>query len=612
MVTGAVASGRYNEASSCIIDDPRPPWCGIVSLQLRAGGGALLRAMAKLLLVCHRDRSSRLDRTLFHALSRAIIPDNIVPPPARVLTAPGLDVGVFNPSGAVHVQGTSACLGHLIDPGDDWGRVGAARPDGSYALFRADDRSVELISDACASRTIWYVLTDDLFVASTSQRAIVAVLGSYHPNRQAMAWMLSAGNLGPGQSWDSRIKCLGGNASLTLEREGWTLRLAQDRIEFIPRRAPDHVHREQLTRALREAVGGLQIDRTTWYLLLSGGFDSRCILLMLQDRSGLRSITWGLASALDIPKSDAVVAQELAGHFGLQHIYYSTDIAAQAIGTVFERLLVAGEGRTDTVSAYMDGCDIWRRLSAAGIAGVIRGDIVFSPYRVYSDLDVRRVDGAMFMQDYDNLARMSGWFGAEQYWPQHLHRRAGESLSTWRDRLTYEYRCPVIWAALNEIKSSYVEVMNPLLARRVLETIVTLPDHLRDGRSLYTGIVNQLSPPIAFAEHNAIEHTAGILSSAPVVSHLVAALDTAAARNLLSDELVSLVLGNIRTAAGERAAPRRPLPKFLRRWLPERLRMYKNRALQPRDLDINVLALRAYIILAMHERLTADAAMFSA
>jgi hypothetical protein len=568
--------------------------------------------MAKLLLVCHRDHQGNLDPRFFDSLSRKIIPDNIDPVPPAVLSAPGIDLGVINPNHSVltHNAGhnTGACLGYLIDPNDAWSRPLGARPDGSYALVRSDDRVVELVSDAAASRTIWYSMTDELFLASTSQRAIILALKSYQPNPDAFAWMLSAGNLGPGLSWDRRIKCLEGNSNVVLDRHAWSLTENVSRIEFRARSAPDRVHREELTNALKEMFGKSRIDYSTWYLLLSGGLDSRCILLMLENKAGLRGVTWGLKSALEVEKSDAVIARALADHYGFEHVYYNTDIAAEHIDNVFARLLVAGEGRTDTISAYMDGCDIWRRFFAAGISGVIRGDVVFSPYRVYTEYDVRRVDGAMFMQDFSNLARLGSYFGENQYWPEHLHRRDQESLSTWRDRLTYEYRCPAIWAALNEIKSSYVEVMNPLLSRKVLESITTLPDHLRDGRSLYQGIISDMSPAIGFAEQNAIENTSAILSSPAVAGYLVEALDTAAARDLVSNELITLILNNIKVSSSGRKTGRGRVPGFIKNLIPDRIRMYRKRLTEAGNLDINRLALRAYLIVAMNEQLNRDAA----
>ncbi|MBK8161615.1 MAG: hypothetical protein IPK65_00235 [Gammaproteobacteria bacterium] len=180
-------------------------------------------------------------------------------------------------------------------------------------------------------------------------------------------------------------------------------------------------------------------------------------------------------------------------------------------------------------------------------------------------------------------------------------------MSTWRDRLTYEYRCPVIWAALNEIKSSYVEVMSPLLSRRVLDAIVALPDHLRDGRSMYREIIAGLSPPIGFAEHNAIEPASGILASPAVVHYLRASLDSAEARELLSKDLIDVVLQKIATSPG-RPVPRRSIvPKYIKQLVPERMRMFRNRVSRPRDLDVNLLALRASLIVAMDRRMKADA-----
>lgn len=562
--------------------------------------------MAKVLLVCHRDSGRRLDTRFVDSVSRKIIPDNIDPGPPTVLGAPGVDIGVINPNPSVLMRNTSVCVGHLTDPDDEWYRPLASRPDGSFALFRADGRVVELVSDAGASRTIWYAMTDEVFIASTSQRAIVLALGSFQPNRDAFAWMLSAGNLGPGLSWDRRIKCLAVNSSVVLDRQAWTIRTDERRIEFRADAAPDSVHRDALTGALRDMFGKSRIDYSTWYLLLSGGLDSRCILLMLDDKTGLHSVTWGLQTAQEVADSDAMIARTLASHFGLEHAYFNTDIAAD-IETVFSRLLTAGEGRTDTISAYMDGCDIWRRFFEAGISGVIRGDIVFSPYRVYTEYDVRRADGALFMRDHGNLAGLARYFGDEPYWPERLHRRDRETLSTWRDRLTYEFRCPVIWAALNEIKSSYVEVMNPMVSRRVLETIVRLPDHLRDGRSLYRTIVSDLSPAIGFAGQNAIESTSDILASPAVAGHLVEALDTAGARALLPGELIDLILGNIRVSSSGKKARKSRVLMMLKRLVPERVRMYKKRLMESGDLDINQLALRAYIIVAMNELLTRDA-----
>ena len=89
----------------------------------------------------------------------------------------GIVAGISNPSDLIAVHGTSVAAGYLVDPGK-WEIPGTGRPDGAYALFRSDDAVVEIVSDALASRTVWYAKTDDMFVASTSQRAIVSLAGN--------------------------------------------------------------------------------------------------------------------------------------------------------------------------------------------------------------------------------------------------------------------------------------------------------------------------------------------------------------------------------------------------------------------------------------------------
>src|SRR5690606_18909468 len=117
----------------------------------------------------------------------------------------GLVSVVANPAGSCRREGVSVALG-VLEADAHWSRPRADVPDGCFALLRADDEHVELAADASASRTIWYAMTNDLFAASTSQRAVVSVLGDFHPNLDAAAWLLSSGSLGPGRGWDSRIE----------------------------------------------------------------------------------------------------------------------------------------------------------------------------------------------------------------------------------------------------------------------------------------------------------------------------------------------------------------------------------------------------------------------
>lgn len=127
---------------------------------------------------------------------------------------------------------TSICLGHLINPSDNWWEPNTELPDGSYALIRSNEQYVELITDLGGSRTIWYIFTDEALIASSSQRAIIYLLKNFIPDRSAISWMLSSGTLGPGFSWDSRINMVPPNTRIILERSSWKLEIEKCENEY--------------------------------------------------------------------------------------------------------------------------------------------------------------------------------------------------------------------------------------------------------------------------------------------------------------------------------------------------------------------------------------------
>jgi hypothetical protein len=58
----------------------------------------------------------------------------------------------------------------------------------------------------------------------------------------------------------------------------------------------------------------------------------------------------------------------------------------------------------------------------------------------------------------------------------------------------------VILAALNDIKYSYLQVINPLLTHSILVSLRELPDQLRTNKKLFKEIVNAISPDIPYAK----------------------------------------------------------------------------------------------------------------
>ena len=189
--------------------------------------------MSKLIYVCTRNTKdcSRLVQAITSACA-AISPDNIAPRSAKIVENGGIAFGLTNPSVTVRINGQSIVLGHTDDPSDRWSIAGSEVPDGNFAMFRADKDSVELISDIVGSRTIWYYKDERIFIASTSQRAIVLILGSYQFDDRVVPWMLSTGSLGPSFSWDRRVTCVPVDSLVRLSRSNWTLSTNSKPINF--------------------------------------------------------------------------------------------------------------------------------------------------------------------------------------------------------------------------------------------------------------------------------------------------------------------------------------------------------------------------------------------
>lgn len=580
--------------------------------------------MAKFVLVCMRGGVEPPAARIARACSR-IVPDHLEPTPPLVVSRPGLTLAVVGPPADLPVHDASLCLGRLLGPSDRWWIPGSPVPDGSFALVRADADRVELATDAVASRSVFFAATDGVFVASTSQRAIVAVLGGFRLDPGAVSWMISSGSLGPGGSWDARVRRMGADERVVLDRARWKVTSHRRPIVFEPSDRREEEHAERLRAAVLSTVDAVDVSGGGWRLPLSGGYDSRLLLLRLSRRQPIPCITWGTPAALEDEGSDAHVARRLAGHAGVAHAYYPLDGAAQPVETILERFLVNGEGCVDHLSGYLDGFDLWRRLHADAVRGVVRGDEGFGWAPASTETDARRVAGATMLTDLYGARRLDALGLAEQRWPADLARTSGESIATWRDRLYHAFRIPVILASLSDLKASYVEIVNPFLARPVLEIVRTLPDALRTEKRLFRRLVDSLGPPIPYAARPAIPAVETFVLGAPFLR--LARREVLAAREegSLPAPFVAHLLaaipeppperGDDAGASREARAPAPPGPASrvraslvrVARKLPPRVRSAIKVAL-PQPPPPGTLALRAVLVGRMARTLRADAA----
>jgi len=578
--------------------------------------------LAKIVLICLRNPAAEpleaMQRRLNGFLA-ALRPDNLNPTPPRIATdRQGLWLGVFNPAERSAVHDLSAYAGWLAQPQEPWWPIGAPAPEGSYALLRGSPSAAEALMDYAGSRALWVAKTEEIFIASTSQRAIPYFLGSFEGNIEAQAWMLSSGTLGPTAGWDRRAVRLVPGGSVRLDRARWKLSIAAPTLEFKTDSAPDAVHAGRLRHALHETLSDLQLDRSRWVLPLSGGHDSRALLLLMKDRKQLRAITWGSARSLKRRGNDAWVAQRVAAKLGVSHEYFETDLSDEPLETFMRRYLTAGEGATDGLNAYLDGFRTFSSLFNRGARGVIRGDQCFGLTAGLDPTDARQVYASVGLtrwMDFPQAPDLAALGLAELACPpipEPLAQRDGESMQGWRDRLYQAFRLPVYMAGQAELKAAYVETANPFLTRALIELTRAQPEHLRRGKALFRQIVAPLDVSVDYAIENAIISPQDFLQTPRVREWLSECLCAQSLRQRftpqLADYLLAAVAPPVKAGLRVRAgAYGRRARQYARMTLPEAARALVRRTPHQRTFDPRWVALRACIASGMQERLAQDA-----
>ncbi len=517
--------------------------------------------MADFILACVReDRTGRLP-TLeqLEQVASLLAPGNISPRPTRLIKTHGLRAAIVNPTNnGVRVAEGGLLLGGVIGQAGRWWDVASEPPDGTYALARYSGATVELLSDITASRTIWYACDEERLVVSTSQRAVVALLGDFDLDPAAVSWLLSSGSLGPECSWDSRLRRLPGDARLVLDRQAWRTTLEQRPAMFEPVARSRQQHLELLRDAIAWSCEALDVDTERWLLPLSGGLDSRLILAFMA-RSGRRPrcVTWTMRRSLKNPLSDACVARLLARRFGAEHTYAFLDDAHKVDEAALERFVEAGEGGTEDFAAYVDGCAMWSGFFAAGVSGVIRGDEPLGARRRAASLDgARRAGAGTMVADYPQGHLMRRLGLVDQDWPARLRPRADEGFEAYRDRMSHEGMIPKALAPLTGLKCRYLEVVNPLLSRRILAVVRTFPDELRRYGSAFSAIADRESRPIPLARFASIPARSWYLTDEGIVRAMVAELTSDAVHRVLSEEAALTLLAAMASPAHSHATVR--------------------------------------------------------
>ncbi len=575
--------------------------------------------MSKFIFVCARRALAQGATAQLARIVDRLTPDNLQPRPTRVRQSGSVAYAIANPVGAALESGLSLLLGCLFGESAEWHRPGAPAPDGSYALMRADEHSIEAVCDPAGSRTLWTYMDSTIFVCSTSQRAILMYVGGFEFDARVVAWALSTGTPGPTLSLDRRLLRIPANTLLRVDRRAWTSRNVGTAVRFSPVPRSDAQHATELTAAIAETFAARwSYAPQNMTIPLSGGHDSRRIVQLMRQAGPaarrLETITWGQEGRRAVPGTDGQVAAQVAASLGLPNRFLPLDETAIPPETVLSRFVASSEGRVDHIAGYLDGMALWRRLFDEGVEVIVRGDEGFGWVPCTTERAARYALGMGLASDYANLASLLSRFGIESNeLPEGFTRTHGETLASWRDRMYHMYRIPTLLAALSDIKLPYVELINPLLSRRVLTAVRSIPDALRTNKVLFKQIAAPSERSLPYATANAIARPGDVLARVDYNAHIVGRLrDSTHLDTYLPPRMLAHIANQMRPSSNEAPSSRKPHRKSIISVLPTALKN-RLRDFVPSNVDANTLGLRAYLLASTLQLILDDqAAMQSA
>jgi len=554
--------------------------------------------MSKLLYVAYKKSNKDVimkDKEFFNIVESRIIPDNITPNNIKIFETENSLCGIFNPVSTIPIIGSSICLGY--SPDMSWSEFNKRGDsiEGSFTIIRNSESRLQIVSDMVASRTMWWYMNDDVFLASTSQRAIVMYLGEFSFNDNVIPWMLSTGTIGPKFSYDKNLNILSPNTIITLNKKEWILNIDSKEIKLENKYKTIKEAKKKLHESLEKTFEKFYLDTNKFVLPLSGGYDSRGILLFLKNKIGLKTVTWGAKKSRGIEENDAFIAKQLANKYNVDNIFFESFNAVISINIVLNRYLICSEGRIDNIGGYLDGMEMWKSFFEKGYETIIRGEEFLGLCNVKNIYEARINEGLSFLSDYYNIDKKI----ISKLPEQSLNYKETKNAYLFKGILAINNEHPIIFGALNDIKLAYTEVFCPLLSSGIINTIKDMYDEKLVGdKKLFKQIVDDLCPDIPTAKQGANKPLDKIFITQNIREEFFKTFEFAIINKTINEDLVIYARNKInpkRNNAKRKTSPKDLLKKILPRFIIEIIKLSVNK----REMDWNIFAFRLYIIIKM-------------
>lgn len=495
---------------------------------------------------------------------------------------------------------------------DDWPIPGGPVPDGSFVLVRSDRQVLEALTDFAGSKSVWHArLKCGGIAVSTSFEVIVSLLGDFSVDEKALGWFLSSGSTGPRRSWDKRIKPVPRNSVLRIEIDAGVVTQRISKVVREKELLPNY-DVPALKEEIENVVSAYSLGESPWLLALSGGHDSRALLYGTRNVDNITCVTWVDEASENLPESDVAIARQLAAKAGRNHEVKVIERPGTAgdLEQSLRRFARYSDGRNDNVLAYMDGMSIWDEISAGAAGGLLRGDELFGSSIALSDSRIRHNMRLDTFEDYAESPEQRELAGRHRHkCPSDLMRRSGESVSHWRLRLRTNHEIPVVYSALNAIRSRFIDSCCPLLDRRLVEAAASIQSHHLDERALYVKAVASMYPEVPIAKSRSTLDLGTFLRLPPVAELILGHLDTEFARDNLGSKVIHSCETATRTLKTDPIMSTTGKGSMLSRKIamPLWAKRLKRRMDSPLDLNILEVAFRSCLARIIIDEMTESA-----
>ncbi|MCK9230918.1 MAG: hypothetical protein RBS58_00075 [Syntrophales bacterium] len=398
---------------------------------------------------------------------------------------------LVNPTRAVKVFNKNALIGLCYtEDKNEWLKMGKI-PDGNFVIKREEDNTVEVVTDYQATKSLWYYFDNNKLIVSSSQRMIIHLLGIFELNEQAVMWMLSSGTLGYKNSWDKRIKSVPPACILKLNRDSWRIDLRISPVVFEPNNLSLKENIKEFNEIVDKVFSHIDLKDINPILSITGGYDSRAVFLHLKKYyPNLDLITFGDKDSIKIKHSDLYCAKAIANKCGLKWTLFDTNINIDDYDGYFTQMLQLGEGRIDLLERITDNFFWIKSLFSNGYDVLFNGMEGFSCQYPYDNVKLNLLLRKLYLlEDFHNVDIN---LNINQQYHEDLKKNDSESYNQHYYKINQLFFNPYGDSALNEIQNCYFDVINPLLAKSIIEFIRKLPDRQRVGKKIQRKWVREI------------------------------------------------------------------------------------------------------------------------